>query len=89
MLLQNRPSPFNGRTEIEFGLPSPARISLAVYGVDGRLVATLAEGAYPGGYHRAVWTGEDEHGAAVSAGMYFYRLETTDRVLTRKTLVVR
>jgi hypothetical protein len=25
----------------------------------------------------------------VSAGMYFYRLETPEKVLTRKTLVVR
>jgi Zn-dependent metalloprotease len=89
VLFQNRPSPFGGQTEIEFGLPGPARISLKVYGVDGRLVATLADGAYPGGYHRALWTGSDGRGAAVSAGMYFYRLETPEKVLTRKTLVVR
>jgi Zn-dependent metalloprotease len=89
VLLQNRPSPFGSQTEIEFGLPGPARVSLRIYGVDGRLVATLAEGAYPGGYHRALWSGMDERGAAVSAGMYFCRLETPGKVLTRKTLVVR
>ena len=57
--------------------------------MDGRLVATLAEGAYPAGYHTVLWGGTDGRGAAVSAGMYFYRLETADRVLTRKTLVIR
>jgi hypothetical protein len=88
-LMQNRPSPFAAVTEIEFGLPKPERISLKIYAVDGRLVATLAEGVFPGGYHKAIWHGTDTKGAAVSAGMYFYRLETTEKALTRKVPVVR
>jgi len=89
VLFQNKPSPFGGSTEIEFGLPRPERISLKVYAVDGRLVATLAEGAWPVGYHKVAWDGADERGSTVSAGMYFYRLETAEKTLTRKTMVIR
>ena len=89
VLLPSRPSPFETLTEIEFGLPEPGRVLLRVYGVDGRLVTTLVDGARPAGYHVARWQGTDSGGAPVSAGMYFYRLETADRVLTRKMLMIR
>jgi Zn-dependent metalloprotease len=86
VLSQNRPSPFDRVTEIEFGLPKSATISLRVYAVDGRLIATLARGIYAGGYHHVFWRGTDARGTEVSQGMYFYRLETGDKVLTRKML---
>jgi Zn-dependent metalloprotease len=89
VLMQNRPSPFHRSTEIEFGLPGPARITLGIYAVDGRLIANLADGPYPGGYHKVVWQGTDARGESISPGMYFYRLETPEKTLTRKMLVVR
>ena len=88
VLLQNRPSPFSDVTEIEFGLPVAAAVSLKAYGVDGRLVATLADGAYDAGYHRIAWRGTDAHGRRVAAGVYFYRLESAEKTLTQKMLIV-
>jgi len=88
MLLPNRPSPFSDATEIEFGLPKPQAVSLKAYGVDGRLVATLAEGTYAAGYHKIIWRGTDTQDRHVSAGVYFYRLETSEKTLTQKMLVV-
>jgi hypothetical protein len=89
MLMQNRPSPFAAATEIEFGLPRPQHVTLAVYGVDGRMVAVLADGAFPGGYHSAAWNGRDASGNRVAGGVYFYRLATDGNVLTRKMLMMR
>ena len=88
-LFQNRPSPFDRATEIEFGLPKAGSVSLRVYAIDGRLVATLADGTYPGGYHKVTWKGTDARGQEVSQGVYFYRLEAGDRVLTHKMLMVK
>ncbi len=42
LLRQNTPNPFNPATTITFALPSEAEVDLAVFGVDGRRVATLA-----------------------------------------------
>jgi hypothetical protein len=88
-LRQNRPNPFNPLTEIEFGLPSSQQISLEVYSVEGRRVATLAQGAYDAAYHRVVWDGTDSTGAEVSSGVYFYRLVTEGRTLTRKMMLLK
>jgi subtilisin family serine protease len=89
VLLPNCPSPFSEATEIEFGLPTAQAVSLKAYSVGGRLVATLADGTYGAGYHKIAWRGTDTDGRRVSAGVYFYRLETPARTLTQKTLVVR
>jgi hypothetical protein len=89
VLLPNHPSPFSDATEIEFGLPKSQPVSLKAYGVDGRLVATLAEGTFGAGYHKLIWRGTDTQDRHVAAGVYFYRLETPDKTLTHKMLVVR
>jgi hypothetical protein len=86
VLFPNRPSPFGSTTEIEFGLPAPQAVSLKVYSVDGRLVDTLADAEFPAGYHSLTWRGTEAGGTSVAGGVYFYRLETADKVLTRKML---
>ena len=89
VLMQNRPSPFEGSTVIEFGLPETQSVSLEIYDVTGRRVISLAEGVHGAGYHNVTWTGSDANGARVSPGVYFYRLVTGYSVLTRKLLVVQ
>lgn len=85
---QNRPSPFSSGTEIEFGLPRTQRAALKIYGVDGRLVATLADRVFPCGYHTLTWDGRDGSGYPAAAGVYFYRLSTPTKTVTRKMLLV-
>jgi len=63
--VRNRPNPFAGTTEIRFGLPTAQRIALRVYNIQGRLVKTLAEGAYPRGYHTVMGVSV----AAAAAGL--------------------
>jgi hypothetical protein len=89
VLFQNRPSPFKAATDIEFGVPRSAEVTLRVYAVDGRLVATLADGTFPSGYHVVTWRGADDAGNRVADGVYFYRLRTPDKTLTRKMLMLR
>jgi Zn-dependent metalloprotease len=88
-LSRNRPSPSTGYTEIVLGLPRPQRVDLAVYNIEGRRVAGLAEGVYPEGYHNLTWRGTDSRGRKASPGVYFFRLVTEDRKLNRKMLLVR
>jgi hypothetical protein len=76
-LAQNYPNPFNPATRITFALPEQASVSLRVYDVLGREVATLASGLMAAGYHTAVWNGVTGSGTDVSSGVYFYRLEAT------------
>ncbi|MCK4546878.1 MAG: T9SS type A sorting domain-containing protein [Candidatus Eisenbacteria sp.] len=88
-LEQNRPNPFNPVTEIRFGLPRPMSATLRVYNVEGRLIRTLVDGIYQAGFHTATWFGDNGDGVEVSSGIYFYRLETREKVITRKMLMLK
>jgi hypothetical protein len=88
-LAQNYPNPFNPVTEISFGLKEPANVSLRIYDAAGRLVRELAAGTHPAGMHHAIWNGRDASGAAVSSGIYFYKLDAGAFSQTRKIVLLR
>jgi hypothetical protein len=86
---QNAPNPFNPRTVITFDLHERCDATLSVHGVDGRKVATLAEGPRAAGTHSVTWDGTDDRGEDAASGVYFYVLETGDLRLTQKMVLMR
>ncbi len=83
-LEQNYPNPFNPATTFAFYLPAQNPVSLTVYDILGRKVATLFEGKLGAGYHALTW---DAH--AYASGVYFCRLNAAAFVQTRKMLLLR
>jgi hypothetical protein len=83
------PSPFGHGTEITYSMPSRGHVTLAVYDVAGRLVATLVDGAAEAGPHRARWGGVMDSGERAPSGVYFVRLETARSTTLRKIALVR
>ena len=69
-LEQNYPNPFNPTTNLRFGLPTEANVTLRIYNVLGQEVAVLVNGVQSAGYHQAVWNAA----STVSSGVYFYRI---------------
>lgn len=88
-LAQNYPNPFNPSTTISYSLPSETEVSLTVFDLAGRTVATLVKGERQAGVHHARWSGTDDRGAPVSSGLYLYRLATADAVLQRSLLFLK
>ncbi len=88
-LAQNFPNPFNPATEIVFGLRAPANVSLRVYDAAGRFIRELAAGIHPAGTYQKIWDGRDANGAAVSSGIYFYKLDAGAFSRTRKFVLLR
>jgi hypothetical protein len=88
-LYQNHPNPFNPTTIISFTLPERARVTLAIYDVAGKLVKTLVDHRVVEGYREETWDGKDANGNPASSGVYFYRLTTGDRTLTKKMVLVK
>lgn len=90
-LLGNAPNPFNPATTIAFTIPSGGAPdhALNIYDPRGRLVRQLSRGALSAGRHEATWDGRDDHGAALSAGVYLYRLEADGRKLSGKMVLVK
>jgi hypothetical protein len=83
-LRQNYPNPFNPATTISFSLPSKSFVSLIVYDVLGREVATLvSEELSPGNYSQQ-WNASD-----LPSGIYFYRLQAGSFAETKKLVLLR
>jgi len=83
-LSQNYPNPFNPSTEIGYQLPATGHVSLVVYDLLGREVATLVNEIQSAGTYA-----EKFDARALSSGMYFYRLTSGSFSSARKMMLVR
>jgi hypothetical protein len=83
-LLQNYPNPFNPSTSIQYAISSTQFVTLKVYDLLGREVATLInEENNPGNY--AV----EFNASQLSSGIYFYKLQAGDFVETKKMILIK
>ena len=78
------PNPFASSATIGFTLASRQDVTLAVYDVLGRQVATLASGSFAQGQHSVSFEAQ-----GLSAGTYFYRLVTPEGTHTKTLTLVR
>ncbi|MDP8239339.1 MAG: right-handed parallel beta-helix repeat-containing protein [Candidatus Hatepunaea meridiana] len=78
------PNPFNASTTITYQLPEEGPVTIKVFNLNGREVATLAEGSVVAGYHRFNWIGKD-----VSSGVYFVQMEWNGNLDRIKLVLVR
>ncbi len=73
------PNPFNQSANIRVDLPEAGQLSLIVYDVLGRKVATLHDNPVEAGYQSMHWNGLSDNGLPVASGMYFCRVQYTGR----------
>jgi hypothetical protein len=88
-LRQNVPNPFARGTSISFDIPGRAPVSIAVYDVSGRKVATLQDSVLDPGIYSIEWSAKDAHGRGLPAGIYFCRLTSNGKSVVRKMVVAR
>jgi hypothetical protein len=75
---QNYPNPFNPTTEIKYQVPMPSRVTLRVYDILGREVATLVDENKAAGTYSVRFPANGGNGAGLASGVYFYRLQAND-----------
>ena len=88
-LHQNFPNPFNPVTTILYDLPQESYVYLVIYDILGREVKTLFNSKEEAGYKSIRWDGRNNFGQKVSAGMYFYRIETSGYVKANKMILLK
>jgi len=81
---QNYPNPFNPSTTISFTLPSNSLVSLKVFDILGREVATLVSEKLCAGNHLRQWNAVD-----LPSGVYFYRLTAGSFTDTKKFVLLK
>lgn len=84
-----RPNPFNPSTTLSFDLAQPGLVSLRIVDVRGRHIATLMDEQKPAGTHEARWSGRDNAGHEVPAGVYFAQLITEEGRRTRHMVLLK
>ena len=88
-LHNNYPNPFNPTTTINYDLPQDGSVRLIIYDVMGREVTRLVNGFTPAGYHSVRWDARNKMGENVSAGVYFYHLQSGTFVKTQKMVLLK
>ncbi|MCX7877089.1 MAG: T9SS type A sorting domain-containing protein [Ignavibacteria bacterium] len=68
-LYQNYPNPSNPSSKIDFQIPFSGRVTLKVYDISGREVASLLDRELEAGYYS-----ETFNGSSLASGVYFYRI---------------
>ncbi len=88
VLQQNYPNPFNARTTIRFSLPSSGFVTLKVFNILGKEVATLVAKRLSPGQYSVSWNAKTS-----TSGIYYYQLSLKNarksRVSTKKLLLIK
>jgi len=88
-LQQNYPNPFNPSTQIQYSISSPVHVTLSVYNVLGQHVKTLVDQPINTALNQIEWDGTNENGLIVPNGVYFYRMNSTFGMNSKKMLFIR
>ncbi|MCK9280191.1 MAG: aryl-sulfate sulfotransferase [Melioribacteraceae bacterium] len=81
---QNYPNPFNPTTTIDYELPKASYVTVSVYNILGKEIATLVEGEKSAGYYQVTWNAEN-----LPSGIYFYTFKAGNKIATKKMILVK
>ncbi len=82
---QNYPNPFNPSTHISFALPSTQKVTLKVFDLTGKEVATLLQNDHrAAGVHAITYDAKD-----LPSGIYLYRLQADEFMETKRMVLIR
>ena len=83
-LEQNYPNPFNPSTTIRFALPKTSNVTIKIYDVLGRQVATLVDEKYQPGVYKIIFEAGE-----LASGLYIYRIQTQSFTQSRKLMLLK
>ena len=78
------PNPFNPTTDVRFELPEDTEITLDVFDIAGKKIATIASGHFSAGVHTVTWDAGDS-----PSGIYFYRLTADEFTGCGKVILLK
>ena len=83
-LSQNYPNPFNPTTRINYSLNKSSLVTLKVYNILGQQVAILVNSYKNAGNYQLTWDATN-----LPSGVYIYRIEAGDQVMSKKMTLLK
>lgn len=83
-LKQNYPNPFNPVTTIKYDIPKEMKVTIKIYDLIGKEVATLVNEMKQPGYYEAKFNGNN-----LASGVYFYKIEAGDFIAVKKMVLMK
>ncbi|MBK8551487.1 MAG: T9SS type A sorting domain-containing protein [Ignavibacteria bacterium] len=83
-LYQNYPNPFNPTTKIKFDIQKTSFTKLSVYNSEGKIIETLYNGNLNAGSYEINFDRSN-----YPSGIYFYKLETSEYIFSKKMLLLK
>ena len=83
-LSQNYPNPFNPSTTIKYSLPKDGLVTMKIYDMAGREVAKLVNEVKKAGYYQVQFNASN-----LASGVYFYRIQSNDFVMTKRMVLIK
>ena len=84
LLYQNYPNPFNPSTTIQYSIGNSSFVTLQVFDILGNEVASLVNEYKQSGNYRI-----DFNAQHLTSGIYFYRLISNNKILTKKLTLIK
>jgi subtilisin family serine protease len=84
-LAQNYPNPFNPSTTINYSLSKSGLVTIKVYDILGKEIATLVNEEESMGSHSVQFSANGGH----SSGVYFYQIRSGSYIATKKMLLLK
>jgi len=88
-LYQNYPNPFNPVTSIVYDIPEASDVTIEIYNIMGQRVRTLVNKHQEPKRYTVQWNGTNDRGAALSSGMYIYRIQAKDFSAVKKLILMK
>jgi hypothetical protein len=82
------PNPSNGISNFRFTLKNNTHVTLEIYNMAEQLVARIVDNEMSAGIHEVGWDGSNSAGNRVAEGMYFYRLQAGNELVTGKLMLM-
>ena len=83
-LLQNYPNPFNPSTYISYNIPNSSLVTLKIYDILGKEIATLVNESKQAGSYNVQFDASN-----ISSGVYFYSIQAGDFFESRKMILMK
>jgi len=88
-LFPNFPNPFNPATQISYSLPRRTPVKLMIYNISGQIIQILVDEPQSPGFQQVSWNGQNESGEILPSGIYYFRLQAGEFVMTRKMIFLK